>query len=92
MWLIDLKTMHWDERAWKAIYRAFSPMPPMIRGKTMEKVVAQIEKHVREKKSEKVTLEDVFIVSKEILKSKNRYMFESLVESLRMEGNVDHEG
>ena len=85
---MNMKTMAWEESAWKAFVRAFSPMPPILRQRTMKKVAENIEKTAAEEGKGKVGLRDVHAGSKEILANKSRFMYNSLVEALRTEGYV----
>jgi len=80
------KSLNWNPKAFKALVRAFAPMPPDIRERALQKIIDSIEDYVRMPGRDTVDFENVYHVSKEILKSKERYMYESLVNSLRAEG------
>ena len=80
------RSMDWDERAFRALVRAFAPMPPEIREKTLQRVINKTEEYVRSLGIERVEPKHVHKVSKEILKSKAGYMYESLVNSFKAEG------
>lgn len=78
--------MKWNEKAQRAFVRAFSPMPPTIRRRAMKEIAREIEKRAEGRDAEKVEMEDVFIISRKTLKKKSSFMYDSLVEALKMEG------
>ena len=78
--------MEWDSRAFRALVRAFAPMPPGIREKTLQRIVEEVEKFAQEHGADKVEAHHVHAVSREILKTKAEYMYRSLVDSFRAEG------
>jgi len=80
------KSMDWNEKAYRALIKAFSPMPPHIREKALQKVIDKIESYARNLGAKRVEFEHVYKVSKELLMSKERYMYESLINSLKSEG------
>lgn len=80
------RSMEWDSRAFRALVRAFAPMPPGIREKTLQRVVEEVERYARRLGAERVEAHHVHEVSKEILKTKAEYMYRSLLDSFRAEG------
>jgi len=80
------RRLKWDSKAFKALVKAFSPMPPPIRENALQKVINEIEKYVESEGRDMVYAEDVLKVSKVILEHKAKYMYESLIEALRSEG------
>ncbi len=85
---MKLKRMPWDEKAWRAFQRAFSPMPPDFRIGAMQKVAENVEQVARKRNSKVVELEDVYNGSKDILAAKAEFMYNSLVEALKIEGYI----
>lgn len=58
----------------------------------MQKVAQNVERIAQKRGSQTVELEDVYFGSKDILAAKANFMYNSLVEALKIEGYLVDEG
>ena len=78
--------MPWDEGAFRALVRAFSPMPPIVRQGAMRKMAARVEAVARDRGREAVGLDEVYAGCVEVLGRKEPSMLDSLLRALADEG------
>ncbi len=80
------KSMEWDHRVYKALLRALAPMPPHVKSKVVQRVISYVEDYAKRLGAGKVEFEHLYNASKELLRDKDRYMLDALLEALRAEG------
>jgi hypothetical protein len=83
-----MRTMPWGSPAWRAFARAFAPMPPPIKRRTMETMAARVEAVARGRGLGAVGLDEVYAGCADALATKGAFMLESLDDALRAEGYV----
>jgi|GEM_PF-3491195 len=85
--MAELKSMPWDERVWKALKAAITPMPPFVRGKALKKIIAASEENSRRRDSEAVEAQDLIKAARENVRPA---MLQVLLQSLAEHGVSEH--
>lgn len=80
---MTMKSMPWDEEVWRKLKDAISPMPPPIRAKALEAIIAASEEFARSRGAKIVQEEDLLRAARERVPAADR---QRMLEALAQQG------